>query len=225
MTGWQNLSGEWRAGAGRGVASCPHGQPDFDHAKRYALDRLQSELAPELSYHNFAHTKDDVLPAALRLAAASGLGEDETRLIEIAAAYHDIGFLFQYRDHEGAGAEMVAQVLPGFGFPPKQVSAVQGLILATRLPQRPRTPLEEILADADLDSLGREDGLAQSEALRAEWAAHGERLSEEAWYRRQLQFLRDHAYFTEVARALRGRGKQRNTAAIEDLLADMGSRR
>ncbi len=225
VTGWQILSGEPWAGAGREAMRYPHRQSDFEAAKRYALDRLQSELAPELTYHNFSHTNDDVLPAALRLAAASSMDEDETRLIEIAAAYHDIGFLFQYHDHERAGAEIVVLVLPCFGFTPKQVSVVQGLILATRLPQRPLTSLEEILADADLDSLGREDGLVQSEALRAEWAAHGVRLGKEAWYRRQLQFLREHTYFTGAARALRGTGKQRNIAALEVLLADIGCRR
>jgi uncharacterized protein len=205
--------------------SLPPREPDYEAARQYALGWLERDLAPELTYHNLAHTRDDVLPAALRLAAASGVGEDETRLLEVAAAYHDIGFVAQYREHERAGAGIVTQVLPGFAFTPEQVSVVQGLILATRLPQRPRTPLEEILSDADLDSLGREDGLAKSEALRAEWVAQGAQMSQEAWYRHQLQFLREHVYFTEAARALRREGKRLNIVAMEELLAGISSPR
>ena len=130
-------------GAEEGWETAAHlaGQPDYEGAKQHALDRLRSELAPELTYHSFSHTNDDVLPAALRLASACGMGEAETRLIEISAAYHDTGFLVQHNDHERAGVNLVARVLPGFGFSLGQVSAVQGMILATRLPQRPQTLL------------------------------------------------------------------------------------
>jgi hypothetical protein len=40
------------------------------------------------------------------------------------------------------------------------------LIMVTRLPQTPNSLLEEIIADADLDSLGRADFQVRYEALR-----------------------------------------------------------
>ena len=140
---------------------------------RYALSRLERELSPELTYHSLWHTAEDVLPAAQRLAALMGVSPEDARLLEIGAAYHDIGFVVRRQEHERAGAEIAAQVLPGFGFTSEQVAAVQGMILATRIPQSPRTPLEEILADADLDVLGRDDSLARSQVFRAELASYG----------------------------------------------------
>ena len=193
--------------------------PDFEGAMRYALSRLERELPPELIYHGLAHTRDDVLPATRRLAALMKVSPEDARLLEVAAAYHDIGFAVPGQEHERAGAEVVAQVLPGFGFTSEQVAAVQGMILATRLPQSPRTPLEEILADADLDNLGREDALERSEALRAELSALATPVSEAEWHRQQLKFFREHRYFTSAARRLRSEGQRRN---IEKLAALLG---
>ena len=192
-----------------------HAGPDTEGALRYALSRLERELAPELTYHNLWHTAEDVLPAAQRLAALMGVSPEDARLLEIGAAYHDIGFVVRRQEHERAGAEIAAQVLPGFGFTSEQVAAVQGMILATRLPQSPRTPLEEILADADLDVLGREDSLARSQVLRAELASFGAPVAETEWYRRQLKFFREHRYFTSAARSLREEGERRNIEAME----------
>ncbi len=205
--------------AGCGGDGAEHGDPDIDGAIRYALSRLEQELAPELTYHSLWHTAEDVLPATRRLAALSGISADAARLLEVAAAYHDIGFVAGRHEHERAGMEIVAQVLPGFGFTPDQVATVQGMILATRLPQSPRTPLEEILADADLDVLGREDSLARSQALRVEQASCGAPVGEREWYRRQLKFFRKHQYFTTAARRLRAEGERRNIEALEARLS------
>jgi uncharacterized protein len=198
-----------------------HKIPDVEGAIQHALSRLERELAPELTYHNLWHTAEDVLPAARRLAALSGIAAEDARLLEVAAAYHDIGFVLQRQEHERAGAEIAAQALPGFGFTSEQVVAVQDMILATRVPQSPRTLLEEILVDADLDALGREDSHARSQALRTEMAAHGTPLGEAEWYRFQLKFLRDHRYFTAAARSLRDEGKRRHIAAVETQLNDL----
>jgi uncharacterized protein len=203
---------------GDGVA---HAGSDAEGALRYALSRLERELSPELTYHNLWHTAEDVLPAAQRLAALMGVSPEDARLLEIGAAYHDIGFVVRRQEHERAGAELAAQVLPGFGFTSEQVAAVQGMILATRLPQSPRTPLEEILADADLDVLGREDSLARSQALRAELASFGAPVAETEWYRRQLKFFREHRYFTSAARSLREEGERRNIEALETRLRSL----
>jgi predicted metal-dependent HD superfamily phosphohydrolase len=79
--------------------------------------------------------------------------------------------------------------------------------------------MEEILADADLDVLGRQDFQTRNEALRAEMAASGINLSDEQWIRTQLRVLQDHHYFTEAARDLRGEGKRKNIRAMEERLA------
>lgn len=194
-------------------------EPDFEAAKLYAFRRLQNDLAPELYYHDLAHTCDDVLPAAMKFARLSGIEGFDAQLLAVAAAFHDIGFVVQRDEHERAGCKIAAQVLPNFGFSPAQIQSIVGMIMATRLPQTPHNLLEEIMADADLDILGRiEDFFTRNHKLRAELAAYGEPSTLEEWYQGQINFLQSHTYFTKAARSVRKAGKQYNIARLQKKL-------
>lgn len=194
-------------------------QPDFELAKQYVLGRLERELSPHLYYHSVRHTWDDVLPAAERLAALEGVDGEAMLLLRTAALYHDLGYIEQYVDNEAIAVRIAAETLPRFGYAPAQVQVIADIILATKVPPSPRTLLEEIIVDADLDVLGREDFLPQSHALRDELAAQGSPTTEEEWYARQITFLQTHHYFTAAARRLRSVQKQRNLEVLFDRLA------
>lgn len=193
-------------------------EPDFEGARQYARARLARELSPALRYHSLAHTCDDVVVAAERLAEMEGLAVADRLLLSTAAYFHDIGFVDQRADHEAAGIRIVQQALPRFGYSPAQVEAVCRLLLATQLPQTPGTPAEAILADADLDVLGRDDYWTRSRDLRAEWEHFGLRVTDHKWYQSQIEFLGAHRYFTASALRLREAAKQANIARLRMLL-------
>jgi uncharacterized protein len=192
---------------------------DFEGAKRYALTQLTHNLSPELFYHNLAHTQEGVVPMSAWLAAQEGVTGEARLLLLTAAYYHDIGFTKQQKDHEAVGAEIAAYVLPRFGYTPAQIDVITGMIMATKLPQSPQTLLEKILADADLDVLGREDFFSRNRALREELEAFGHVVTDETWYSHQLKLLQTHRYFTAPARAMRGPGKRQHIRALKMLLA------
>jgi len=199
-------------------------QPDFERAKQYALERLERDLSPALTYHCLTHTRDDVMPAAERLAALEGVTGESLLLLRTAALYHDIGFVKQHDDHETIGVRIATEVLPRFGYSPAHIEAIGGMILATKLPQSPHTLLEEILTDADLDVLGRDDFWIRSQDLQAEVAALGRPMTDEQWFSDQLKFMQAHRYFTVAARTLRDTMKQKNIKALISLLAQCSSR-
>jgi uncharacterized protein len=190
----------------------------------YVLGRLERELSPDLHYHSLGHTRDDVLPAAMRLADLSQVSEHETLLLATGALFHDLGFIERRNGHEEISARIAAEVLPGFGFAPSDVAVVAGLIAATRLPQSPRTPLEQLMADADLDILGRDDFFAINAALRRELERAGGRVTDETWYEAQMRFLRAHRYFSPAAATLRDAGKAANIAEMASRLARLRGR-
>lgn len=192
----------------------------FARAKDYALQRLERELPAHLVYHNLWHTCDDVAPAAVRLARIIGANEEDTRLLLTAVYFHDIGFIIQAENHEMTSAQTAMLVLPEIGYTKKQVKAVADMILATRLPQHPLNWMAEIVADADLDVLGREDYLIRNRALRAELAALGRVFIDEGWYGAQLKFIQVHHYFTAAARNLRDSQKQANVQSMQRLLQE-----
>lgn len=193
---------------------------DFEAAKQYALDKLEKELSPQFVYHSMRHTRDEVVPAVEEFAAVAGVTGEELLLLRTGAWYHDIGCLVQYPHHEAIGMGIAFTVLPGFGYTPAQVQVVTGLILATRLPQTPRTLLEEILADADLSVLGRENFFPRNLDLRTEFMTLGQTTSSETeWLTGQVGFLKGHHYFTAAARQLRDPGKQANLEKLTQHLA------
>jgi uncharacterized protein len=199
-------------------------RPDFERAKGYALERLARELPAELTYHSLAHTRDDVGPATLRFAQLAGVYGQKQMLLLTAAYYHDIGFVVGRADHEAASAQIAAEALPEFGYTARQVATIQGMIMATKLPQSPCTMLEQLLADADLDALGRVDFLTRNQALRDELAAYGTRCDDLDWYSEQLRFLAAHQYWTNAARLVREEQKRRNIALLVELIAAAAAR-
>ena len=198
-------------------------QLDFEAARHYALQRLERELPPACVYHSLAHTRVEVVPAVERLASLEGVEDDALLLLRTAAYYHDIGLVRQRANHEAAGVRIAVAALPRFGYNPAQIRAIGGMIMATRLPQRPRTPLEALLADADLDVLGRADFIHRNQALRAEIEAFGAAVGDAQWYDQQLRFIQAHRYWTAAARALRDDQKRANCAALLRLLEECQS--
>ena len=192
--------------------------PDYEGAQHYALSRLEAELPSHLTYHSLEHTRDQVLPAAERLANAQAIQDDALQLLRTAVCFHDLGFIEEVVDHESNSIRIARQVLPGFGFQPFQVNLVDGMIQATRLPQTPLSFLEKILCDADLDTLGHPEFLRHSLLLRLEWQALGRQTTDEEWYLIQLDFILSHNYFTAAAHELRDQGKINNVNMLRQLL-------
>lgn len=195
-------------------------KPDYAGAVAYALNRLRAELSPKLTYHTAQHTADDVLPAAVRLARMSNLAEADVHLLEVGAAFHDIGQIKTALGHEEVGVGMMSEVLPRFGFGSREIERVTGMIMATEMPQRPHNLEQQLLCDADLDSLGREDFFPISKTLWHERAACGMVIPWRTWLTNQLQFVKAHAYFTPAAQTLRNAGKRKNIELLERLIRE-----
>lgn len=194
--------------------------PQYEDAVQYAIDRLEKELPIELCYHDIRHTVDEVMPAAMKLAQIYDVSQGDRELLRVAAAFHDTGFIFNPVGHEVISARIAAQKLPDFGFGNRQIEQVMGIILSTRIPQSPNGLLEEIMADADLDILGREDFFEFNELLRCERLILGNWQSPCEWYEEQVNFLEKHRYFTGAARRLRDPVKNQNLAQLHKLLEE-----
>jgi uncharacterized protein len=195
---------------------------DFEGAKEYVLTRLERELSPLLVYHSFWHTRDDVVAATVRFADLENIQGEDRMLLLTAAYYHDIGFVHKRMGHEDASIEIMREELPRFGYAPNQIEIIAGIIQATKLPQTPHTLLEQILADADLDALGREDFFVRNQLLRQELINYDIPSTEDEWDEIQLSFLEAHRYFTTAAINLRGPTKHRHIAILVDRIRRRG---
>jgi predicted metal-dependent HD superfamily phosphohydrolase len=192
----------------------------YQQAKKYINDRMRKELPKSLAYHSVAHVKD-VCQAAERLAKAEGVTGEDLALLMTAVMYHDCGFMVQNNEHEQIGCDIARESLPGFDYTPEQIERICGMIMATRIPQTPRNLLEEIIADADLDYLGRDDFWAIGNKLFAELQMYGIISTEEEWNALQVKFLEQHHYFTATAIRTRKQKKDEYVAILKNGAANM----
>lgn len=190
---------------------------DYTGVKNYILAKLERELPQHLTYHNLGHVLDVLNAVEQHLLVADVTAEDAT-LLRTAALFHDSGFTIQPENHETLSCNIAAEILPGFGYATAQIEQICGMIMATRIPQSPTTPLEEILADADLNYLGRDDFFAISDGLFTELKNRNLIATEEEWNRTQVRFFESHHYFTAEAKAWRNARKQQHLETIRKKL-------
>lgn len=182
------------------------------------IQKLRDELPGHLSYHSVTHVKD-VIESAEAIAKSEGIEGDDLTLVKTAALFHDTGFIFGSKEHEKRSCEIAESYLPNYGYSAKDIERIGGMIMATKIPQSPNNHLEEILADADLDYLGRDDFFTIGDKLYEELAMFGIVQTEHDWNRLQEKFLENHHYFTATAISNRQTKKDENLAIIKKKLS------
>ena len=190
---------------------------NYMKAERHIMRVLEDQLSDKLYYHSISHTKD-VTEAAERIALMEGITDEDLFLLKSAASYHDAGFVEKYNQNEEIGMRMARETLPKYGYTQAQIDIIDGLIKATEIPQSPKTLLEQIMCDADLDYLGRDDFHEIADLLRRELREHGIINSDKLWDEIQVKFLTQHTYFTKSAISTRQKKKLKHLDEIKQKL-------
>lgn len=192
---------------------------DYRAAKQFILAKLRAELSGQLHYHGLHHTLD-VLRVSVDLCAAEGIRGHEVTLVKTAALFHDAGFVKnKHAGHEHEGCLIVQDALPRFGYSPEDIRTICGMIMATKIPQSPTNLLEQIICDADLDYLGREDFYRIGDSLFEELQAYHLIRDEQDWNRLQVSFLTAHKFHTGTNKLLREPVKQQYLEELKGLVA------
>lgn len=186
---------------------------ELEKAEKYIFRKLKKELPKYLYYHSIGHVKD-VLNAAVNLAKVEKISETDFQLLKIAVLLHDSGFTITVKNHEKSGCHIAKEILPQFGFTQNQIKKICGMIMATKIPQTPHNQLEEIICDADLDYLGRNDYDTISQQLYMEINIK-KTLDQIGWLKMQISFLEKHQYFTATAIKMRTRKKSKTLEKLK----------
>lgn len=189
----------------------------FIDLQEIILDKLEKELPEHLYYHNVKHTIDVVTEVEL-IGWAEGVSEEEVLLLKTAALFHDSGHTVGYDNHEYLGCQLASEHLSKYNFTSKQIERICELIMATRMPPKPKNLLEKIICDSDLDYLGRSDFIPVSNKLYEELKERNKIGSLDDWNKLQIDFITEHQYFTETARNLREVNKQKQIERIKQLI-------
>jgi predicted metal-dependent HD superfamily phosphohydrolase len=180
-----------------------YNRPDFHY--EYAYNKIEAYLIANLpsqyTYHTIDHIRD-VVEQAERIAKKEKIEKSVIDDIKLAAWLHDVGYIWEPLRHEARGAEYATSILTEMKFPKSKINLITGMIMATKIPQSPNNIYEEIICDADLDYLGREDYMVNSNGLLQEIELT-KKINKKDWTKIQVSFLNQHAYFTKSSQKLR----------------------
>jgi ligand-binding sensor domain-containing protein/class 3 adenylate cyclase/predicted metal-dependent HD superfamily phosphohydrolase len=190
---------------------------NYYKAERHIMRVLEKGLSDKLHYHSIEHTRD-VVKAVERIALMEGVTDEGLFLLKSAATYHDAGFVEEYDKNEPIGARLAEEILPKYGYTEQHIQTIKELIYVTQIPHNPKNKLEEIMCDADLDYLGRDDFHEIADKLRRELREHGKISSDRKWDEIQIMFLEQHKYFTETSKKTRQEKKNKNVEEVKSRL-------
>ncbi|MGA8241644.1 MAG: HD domain-containing protein [Desulfobacterales bacterium] len=185
---------------------------------QYTRELFRDELPNGIKYHDADHTlhpTKGVVAIANDIAIAENISEHDRELLITAAYFHDTGYIREYDKNEPIAARMAGRILKLIGYKPNEIEKIQNMILSTDLAVEPKTHLEKILCDADLDHLGRPDFLEFDSKLREGRRNRGVDVSDdEKWYNGTLNLIINHKFYTESQGKLREEQKQKNIQTL-----------
>jgi predicted metal-dependent HD superfamily phosphohydrolase len=202
----------------------PH-TPRLKIVDQYIRDLFKEELPGAIKFHDANHTLHPdrgVVAVANKIAISEKISDHDRELLIAAAYFHDTGYIREYEKNEPIAARMAGRILKLIGYTPEEIKKIQNMILATDLAREPKTHIEKILCDADLDNLGREDFFKLDGKLRQGRRARGLDVSDDAkWYKGTLTVIQNHRYYTESQKKWRAKGKQKNIKKLINKLKNI----
>ena len=131
----------------------PH-TPRLKIVDKYIRALFRDELPDGIKYHDANHTLHPirgVVAVANSIAVSENISEHDRELLITAAYFHDTGYIREYDKNEPIAARMAGRILNLIGYKPNEIEKVQMMILSTDHECEPKTHVEKILCDADLD--------------------------------------------------------------------------
>lgn len=184
----------------------------YDHC----IELLENSRCKHLPFHSVEHTRE-VYRYSKTIAQYEEVYGSDLDPILIAALFHDTGMAESYVDHEEQSVVYAKEFLEKLNYAPKKIQIVEDCILATKMPQAPKTKAEKIICDADLYHLGIESYLFKNERLRAEWETFFDRsYTDEEWFKMNMDFLKKQKYHTWFGKTVLNNRKDMNYKVLKE---------
>lgn len=186
--------------------------------REYVMEILSSKLPNDMSFHTVAHTKE-VVKAAIEIAIECHFTPKQLEVVTLAAWFHDFGYTTNFINHEESSKTIAADFLSKHNYPEENIEQVLACIEATRFPQNPKSPEEEVLADADWYHFAKPDYPKYEQQLRKEFeACLGKTYTDMEWAKTNYTLLKNHSYYTVYGKDVLEKFKEVNIERLKTTL-------
>lgn len=189
-----------------------------NEAAEFVTKLFKENLSSEFTYHNLEHTRE-VYEGVTELGKNSDLPKDELEVIQVAAWFHDTGFVKGYRDHEYKSIEIVRDYLEKIHFPELKIERIADIIIMTEMKNMPANLSEKIIRDADVLHIGKENFYSKSLLLKSEWEnIDSKKYTTTEWLHSSLDFINRTMFFTVYANSKYETVRQQNISLLNDMI-------
>lgn len=197
--------------------------PLVSAAREFVTDIFVNKVNKSVRYHNLEHTQRVVL-ACEEMADYYQLQPEDREVLLLAAWFHDTGFSTgESMGHEDASISLATGFLQDRKADPAMINKVISCIEATKMPQNPKTLVEQILCDADLFHLGTDEFKSRNERLRQElFSLTKEDIPKKKWRKINIAFMENHSYFTDYGRRKLQPVKEQHIDSLKNKDGDAG---
>lgn len=188
---------------------------DIKEVEKLIFDLLEDNLPNYCYYHSVDHTRY-VLNQVQTIAKHEAVVDTKSNhLLKIGALFHDVGYIVDHLNHEESSCKIVSSYQNFLGITKDDLETVIGLIMATKIPQNPKTYLECIIADADLEYFSTAHFKEIGDLLFKELNHLNSDLTPEKWNTIQIDFLENHEYHTDYCKKIKTAQKNNNLKKLK----------
>lgn len=192
-----------------------------EQSRLYTSQLITDNLSDFYCYHNLQHTME-VVDYARFLCKQEAIDTKKSLLIEIAAWFHDTGFVNNYLNHEEESSKIATKFLQKHNFKEEDIQFIVECIMATELHYQKDNIYKKIMSDADCFHFGLPSFTTRTIKLKHEWEKiRNTHLTLKQMLAGSIMFLEQHEYYTKYGIDQLEAWKQENLNYImrlEDLL-------
>lgn len=190
------------------------------------IERLFKEkLTNKHVYHNYTHTSD-VVDACKEIGEAHQLFQEQMDVLNLAAWFHDAGFVNSYDNHEEESINIFREFAKENHLSDEEKDEVERLIRSTQKDHDPQDLLEEIMHDATHIHIGTKSFDRRNELLRTELELiRNEYYSEYDWQQKQLDYLINQNFITRYAQKEYGERRDKNIMDQREMVQKAGEKK
>lgn len=186
--------------------------------KEYVSGLITEKISDKFYYHNIKHTLE-VVTAVQEIAKGENLSNEDLEIVLIAAWFHDVGYTEKIKGHEEISAMYASNFLIQKNYPSEKIDSVVACILATKVPQRPTSILQEIVCDADLHHFGKTSFFERNQLYKNEIEViQNKKIDEIEFITNTITFMNEHHFFTTYAKKYLQPIKERNVTLLKQQL-------
>ncbi len=187
-------------------------------AESFISALMAEKLSENMLFHNFSRTLlVKKYAEAIGEQEQAGLDAGEMNILRICALFCEAGYVNSYEDWNGESIAIASAFLADHGIDRQTVDQIAGVIRSAGIPPEPKDKIAEAICDAVMMYIASDNGIEQFDLLVDECALMNIKAAKrQSCEKEQLQFLGNHAYFTEYGKTVLQPAKEAALARISE---------